>query len=167
MSLSGTLSSALSGLTAAARGAEVVSANVANATTEGYGPRSLQTSSRVIGGGGVGVSVDGVARDVDPVLLGQRRAADAALARARVGAEAAARIEGLIGTPDAPGSLSSRVASFEAALVSAANAPESPARLEAAVDAATALTGKLSGMSAESRPCDWRRTAASPGTWPI
>ena len=41
MSLSSTLANALSGLGAASRGAEVVSANVANARTPGYGRREL------------------------------------------------------------------------------------------------------------------------------
>ena len=40
MSISASLSSALSGLTAASRRAEVVASNVANAMTEGYGRRA-------------------------------------------------------------------------------------------------------------------------------
>ena len=39
MTLSGSLSSALSGLNAASRAAEIVSTNIANAMTEGYGRR--------------------------------------------------------------------------------------------------------------------------------
>ena len=52
MSISGSLSSALSGLTAASRAAEVVSNNVANAQTEGYGKREIELSSRILGGAG-------------------------------------------------------------------------------------------------------------------
>ncbi|EKD61720.1 MAG: hypothetical protein ACD_54C00129G0001, partial [uncultured bacterium] len=52
MSISGGLSSALSGLNAAARAAEIVSSNIANAMTEGYGRRELQTSARSLGGSG-------------------------------------------------------------------------------------------------------------------
>ena len=39
MSIGGTLASALSGLSAAAKAAEVVSSNIANATTPGYARR--------------------------------------------------------------------------------------------------------------------------------
>eukprot|EP00581_Thalassiosira_minuscula_P024003 CAMPEP_0184437988 /NCGR_PEP_ID=MMETSP0738-20130409/628709_1 /TAXON_ID=385413 /ORGANISM="Thalassiosira miniscula, Strain CCMP1093" /LENGTH=42 /DNA_ID= /DNA_START= /DNA_END= /DNA_ORIENTATION= len=41
MSISSALSNALTGLTASARRAEVVSSNISNAMTEGYGRRSL------------------------------------------------------------------------------------------------------------------------------
>ena len=62
MSLTGSLNSALSGLNAAARAAELISSNVANAMTEGYARRELQTSARVVGQSGQGVKVDGVLR---------------------------------------------------------------------------------------------------------
>jgi len=41
MSITSALSNALSGLTVASRGAQVVSSNVANALTDGYGVREL------------------------------------------------------------------------------------------------------------------------------
>jgi flagellar hook-associated protein 1 len=75
MSISGALSSSLSGLTAAARAAEVVSSNIANARTEGYGRREVQLSARSVGGTGQGVQVDAVRRMVDLVLLTDRRIA--------------------------------------------------------------------------------------------
>ena len=78
MSISGSFSSALSGLTAAARAAEIVSSNIANAMTDGYGRRELTLSARVIGGTGQGVMVGGVTRRSDPVVIGDRRLADAA-----------------------------------------------------------------------------------------
>ncbi|MEL7027010.1 MAG: flagellar basal body protein, partial [Pseudomonadota bacterium] len=54
MSISTSLSSALSGLTATSRAAELVSSNISNALTEGYGRRELATSARITNG----VSVD-------------------------------------------------------------------------------------------------------------
>ena len=77
MSISGSLSSALSGLTAAAKAAEVVSSNIANATTEGYGRREVITTARSVGHSGQGVKIVGVYRHVDPVLLSDRRQAEA------------------------------------------------------------------------------------------
>ena len=42
MSISSALSNALSGLNAVSRAADVVSSNVANAMTEGYGKREIE-----------------------------------------------------------------------------------------------------------------------------
>jgi hypothetical protein len=41
MSISGAVANALSGLTASARSAEVISSNIANAMTDGYGRREV------------------------------------------------------------------------------------------------------------------------------
>ena len=78
MNMSQALSNGLSGLSANSRMAEVVSANIANALTEGYGRRSVNLAGR---DGGGGVQVTGIARASDPVLLTDRRDAGSALAR--------------------------------------------------------------------------------------
>jgi flagellar hook-associated protein 1 FlgK len=139
MSITSSLNNALTGLVAASRAADVVSSNVANAMTEGYGVRGVELAALNNGRDGSGVRVAGVVRDSDPILIGQRRGADAAQARA--GAEAAfhRRMEGVIGVPDDPSSLSSRLADFEARLVDAANGPQDEIRLGAAVEAAERL----------------------------
>ncbi len=129
MSLSTSLSNAVSGLTATARSAEVVSTNVANAMTEGYARREILLSSRSVGGVGSGVQVDGVRRVVDAGLMATRRSADASLAGLNVTSGFYARMETVLGTPDQPGSLTARVAGFETALMEAASRPESEARL--------------------------------------
>ncbi|RBI84645.1 flagellar hook-associated protein FlgK [Rhodosalinus halophilus] len=148
MSLSASLSNALSGLSAASRAAELVSSNISNALTPGYGPRSLQLSARAEGAAG-GVRVDGVMRDVDPVLISDRRRADAALGRATAEADYLARLENVLGTPDDPGALSARVAELETALLAAAGEPAAPQRLDAAVMAAERLASGLRNASSE------------------
>ena len=55
MSISGSLSNALSGLTAAGRAAAVVSSNISNSMTEGYGKRDLVLTERMLAGTGAGV----------------------------------------------------------------------------------------------------------------
>ncbi|MDZ4136072.1 MAG: flagellar basal body protein, partial [Paracoccaceae bacterium] len=80
MSIAAAMSSALSGLTVAARSAELVSSNIANALTEGYGRRELEIGARVVGTTGQGVQVNGVTRMVDNVLIGDRRIAEAGAA---------------------------------------------------------------------------------------
>ncbi|MAX72461.1 MAG: flagellar hook-associated protein FlgK [Nioella sp.] len=146
MSISNALGSALSGLSASARAASVVSSNVANANTDGYGVRRLAVTSMTYGTYG-GVRVVGITRDSDPVLTGQRRDAGAAQGHADTRAGYLARIETLIGTPDTPGSLSGHFDDFEARLVSAASRPDSQSRLEGVLQSAQRLAGRLNGLS--------------------
>jgi flagellar hook-associated protein 1 len=147
MSISGALSNALSGLTVSSRAADVVSSNIANAMTEGYGTRSLSVASRIIAGDGSGARVTGVARHEDPVLVGARRRTEADLAFRDAQAAHLARIEALIGQPDQLGSLAARSAALEAALTSAAANPQAQPRLAAAVAAAVALADTFNAVS--------------------
>lgn len=149
MSVASSLSNALSGLTAAARAAEVVASNIANARTEGYGRRELMLSSRAVTSAGGGVRVDGVQRQVNTALIADRRLADAAAGGAGLPAAFLARIEARIGTPDAPGSVGARIAGLEARLAEAASRPDSETRLGAVLDAATALAGTIGDVAAE------------------
>lgn len=147
MTISGALSAALSGLTAAARGAEVVSSNLANALTEGYGRRELQLSTRFTGTAGAGVRVDGVRRVADQGLIEARRGADADETRARTLAEFLARLEAAIGEPGAPGALGTAVQGLEGALVAAAARPDAPQRLGAVLTAAQGLARAIRDLS--------------------
>lgn len=147
MSLSSTLSNALSGLTASARRADTVSSNIANAMTEGYGTRRLETGTRILGGDGSGVRVLGVIRQEDAILTGQRRLASANLGADQSNVAFATRLETLIGTPDQSGSLSARIADFEASLVTASNAPWNTTGLTGAVRSAESLVGTINTIS--------------------
>lgn len=147
MSISSTLSSALSGLTASSRAADVVSSNIANAMTEGYGVRTLDLAARQIGNDGSGVRIVGITRNEDTILVGQRRSATADLGASQTAADFMARLETMIGAPDDPGSLSARMADFEGTLISAANAPWSTTHLSSAVQGAQAFTDSLNALS--------------------
>lgn len=124
MSLSAALSNALSGLTASARGAEVISNNVANALTEGYGRRELVVSSRTLGGYGSGVKIEGVTRQVDRFALADRRQADAEAGAAAIRADFLADLEKAIGASGTPGALSTRIDNFESSLIAASARPD-------------------------------------------
>ena len=147
MSLSASLSNALTGLTANSRAAELVSGNVANATNEGYARRELHLSTRVVGSAGAGVQVDGVMRIVDEGLLRDRRVAEAALGGAQVQSDFFNDALKLIGLPDEASSLSALVVGFESALAEAAIRPDSEARLAGVLSAATQVSEKLNGIS--------------------
>lgn len=147
MSISSALSNALSGLSVTSRAAGLVSSNVANAMTDGYGVRSLEVSSRVLGPSGAGAQVTGVTRHEDAILVGDRRRTEAELGYRTTQGAYLTRLETLVGTPDMEGSLAARTAGFEAALASAAASPQTQVRLAAAVDAAVVLATTINGIS--------------------
>ncbi|MCB2109625.1 MAG: flagellar hook-associated protein FlgK [Defluviimonas sp.] len=147
MSLSASLANALSGLTAASRRAEVVSANVANATTEGYARRELALSPLSLGGSGAGVRVGGVTRAVDMTVLSDLRLANAEAGGSGMRADFFSQIEALLGAPGEAGSLTERVSAFQTKLTEAASRPDSAARLQSVVDAGNALTATLRTLS--------------------
>lgn len=147
MTISGALSNAMSGLRAAGRGAELVSSNISNALTPGYGRRELSLSSSSIGTYG-GVQVNGINRIVDAGLASDRRLADAEHGYASLSADFFARIETLLGTPDNPASLSAQLSGFESSLITAASRPDAPERLSSAVADARGLVNRISEASA-------------------
>ncbi len=149
MSISNSLNNALSGLTAASRAAEVVSSNVANAMTDGYGRRQLDLSAHQIGGRGAGVRIDGVARLVDRAILADRRIAESAMARDGRLAASLQRLEAQLGgTGSAPG-IQDRIVAFEQALVTAAADPGSDVRLGVVRDRLTEMVAALNRSSAD------------------
>lgn len=147
MTITSAFSNALSGLTASARMAEIVSSNTSNVMTEGYARRELVLSPLSLGGTGAGVKIEGVSRQVNEVVLQDLRLADAAAGNATVRADFLSRFEALIGDPTDTDSLASRVSQLETALVDAASLPESEARLASVVDAAVELSDQLNAMS--------------------
>ncbi|WP_300033267.1 flagellar hook-associated protein FlgK [uncultured Roseobacter sp.] len=145
MSISSALSNAMSGLSASGRSSEVISANIANAMTPGYGVRGLSLSSSELGG----VSVDGVVRNVNPGLLQDLRLSSASFSNSADRTGFLSRYENFLGTPDEPNSLSARVAEFESALITASSRPDAPERLTGTVNAARDLASLISGASVE------------------
>lgn len=153
MSLSQSLGIAVSGLTASAKGAENVAANLANLRTEGYGKRSLRLES-VIGGG---VAVAGIERHSNPVLLAERRLAQSATSGAETRSAFHAALQGWVGLPHEESSLSARLSRVEQALVTATEAPGNEVRLAEVLDALSSLT---TGLKDASRQIQQARTQA-------
>ncbi|MEL6642561.1 MAG: flagellar hook-associated protein FlgK [Pseudomonadota bacterium] len=144
MSLSTSLANALSGLNVQARAASVVSANIANATTEGYGRRELDIVTRQIGGG---VRVEGVTRNVDEAVIGERRGADAGFGLADTRVSYLSSTLDIIGSPEDAGSLSGRLRQFESALIEASGRPDEPVRLANVLATAQSLSGEVNAIS--------------------
>ncbi len=146
MSLTGAMSNAMGGLNAAARSAQVVSTNLANAMTTGYARRSLALSGTSQYSHG-GVRVDGIVRHVNPVLLSEARLADAELGNAMVKNGFYTRLESVLGTPDQTTSLTGLMASFEASLVAAAGSPNSTTHLSSIANDASQFVKALNDAS--------------------
>lgn len=157
MSIAAALSNAVSGLSASARATEVLSANVANAMTPGYGRREMALSSGPASGG---VRVDGITRVVSASVLGERRIADAGLG----GSSALSRfwidLEQAVGVPGTGNALSDRVSTLESALLSAASRPDSEVRLAAVASAAAGVATTLNRIGTTIAEA---RTAADEG----
>jgi len=154
MTIGNAFSNALSGLSAASRGAAVIADNIANAGTEGFRRRELALTTSAHSGG---VRVEGAQRVPDAATLADRRLTDAGLARAEGRSAFFARLEALLGVPGTPGALTDRIARLEQTLTEAAARPEETARLAAVADAAAHFaqgirdaSGALSDLRAEA-----------------
>lgn len=149
MSISTSLNNALSGLTASARAAEVVSSNTANVMTAGYARRDLSLSAQSVGGQGAGVRILGVNRIVNEAVLADRRLSDAEAGNARLQTTFFRDIETVLGNPGEPGSLSGRIAAFGSSLIDAASRPDSEGRLSNTLSSAKAVASHLNEISKE------------------
>ena len=133
MSISGSLSNALSGLGVTGRLSEVASNNLANALTKGYSRQTVQVSSRELNGRGVGATVVQVSRASSPDLTASRRIADGDAASADNQAEALGKLGTLLGEATGDDGLFRRIETFENSLRTLAETPESEPRQLAAV----------------------------------
>lgn len=149
MSISIALSNALSGLGAVSRGTEVVSSNLANALTPGYGARELQLSSRTLGGNGGGVQVEGINRLVPIAILADHRIAESSLGSSSTLASFQVAMESAVGSVNQNDSLTTILSEFQAALTSAAANPDSDAELRNVAESAVSLSNKINYIAIE------------------
>lgn len=139
MTISAALANAASGLAAISRSTEVISSNVANATTPGYGRRAVNLTN--LSGGGVQVaSID---RMVSAFVLADHRNASAGLARADTLSAHYGAMEDALGIGREGEALTEKLSAFEAALLGATSRPDSPLHLEAATDALKQFVGSI------------------------
>jgi flagellar hook-associated protein 1 FlgK len=145
MALSSALNAAQSGLSAAARRAEVVSSNIANAATPGYARREVLLQA---GAFAPGVQVLGIQRQDNAALTLGRRSAGAEAGAASFLSEQLLRIDRAFGTPGEGASLTDSIATLDGALIRAAAAPDSKANLAAVATAAQGLARQFAQTSA-------------------
>lgn len=143
MSIGAALGNAITGLGAAGRTAQVVSSNISNALTPGYGRREVSLSTGLHGG----VTVAGVQRMPNPALLSDRRLSDAALGQDSTRADGLARLGDVLGSADSPDGLPAMVSRLSARLIEAASQPSSETRLQGVFDAAQDLARSVGRAS--------------------
>ena len=142
MSINSALNSAMSGLSAAGRSSQVVAENLANALTPGYTRRVQDLNSP--GAGVPGVRIGNVQRLNDPVLISNRRVAEAEYGAAKAEADFFSRMSDLVGTVDDEMSLASQLSDFESSLIEAVSRPDSQPRLNDLSVKANALADSIS-----------------------
>lgn len=157
MTISSAVGNATSGLSAAARRADIVSNNIANALTPGFARRDLVVAETILDGRGAGVSVAGVARASDAALTRERRSAEGVQGRDDVVATAYASLNDALGEPDDPFSLFGQYQNLETALRSLAETPESTPLQAQTVEAARSLAASFNQISTKIR--DMRENA--------
>lgn len=158
MSISGSFSNALSGLTVTGRRAEVTSNNLANALTKGYARQSVDVASSALNGRGSGARLLGVTRNSVPDLTASRRLADGDAAALEPQAESLARLGAALGEATADDGLFRRIETLESSLRGLSETPESEPRqiavVEAARDVASFLNQFSSTVSIERQNAD-------------
>lgn len=147
MTISSAVGNATSGLSAAARRADIVSNNIANALTPGYARRDLIVTETILDGRGAGVSVAGVARASDAALTRERRSAEGVQGRDDAVATAYAALNNALGEPDDPFSLFGQYQNLETALRSLAETPESTPLQAQTVEAARSVAATFNQIS--------------------
>lgn len=147
MSLTSAINNANSGLANAGYRAEISASNIANATTPGYVRRTVTSSELVSGGQGNGVTIDGVERLQDTGLSRLRREADSSLARNSALSHAYSQLNTELGEPGSGYGLFQAVENLEHSFASLQATPESSALQNAAVSAASELTGQFNELA--------------------
>ncbi len=149
MSISNAMANALSGLSAASRSADVVSSNVANAQTIGYGLRGVELNSQILGRDGAGVNVTAITRSYDPILTQERRFSDAQVASSQAHVDFYNAFSRSIGQVDQFDSITGRTIGLESALVEAAAYPQSQPHLMNVLHEASGLASQIQDASKE------------------
>ncbi len=149
MSLTISLQSALASLQATQGAMQVVSNNVANASTEGFTKKTIETQTQIVAGRASGVRLTDIERVVDQNLLRQIREQLAKVEDLSIRNEYYGRIQELFGAPGSNSDVGHLLTEFGASLESLSTTPENaPGRFET-VALAVQLTERMNVLSAE------------------
>ncbi len=146
MSLTGSLSNALSGMNVTQRGLEILARNVSNAGTPGYHSQS-QTLIERSGDVSSSVRSAGISRAFDESLQRHYGNQISSSGYAQVRADFLVQLESFLGKPGDASSLDTMYANFESAIQSMATSPDDFSTRAAALTSAGALADRLNALS--------------------
>jgi len=147
MSLVNALNSAVSGLSTAQAGLNVISSNIANVNTEGYTRKIFMPQSRVLAGTGVGVELGDVRNAVDQNLLRDVRQERATFGELDAKSQFLRRIQDLFGTTSSNTSISHQVNNLQREWETLAAEPEKATTHLSVIQAGITVADQLSRMS--------------------
>lgn len=149
MSLTISLHSALASLNVTQSQMQIVSNNVANASTEGYTKKSAAAQPQIVNGLGAGVRLSEVERVVDQNLLRQLRSQLARVGNLDVLNTYSGRIEDLFGAPGNNSDVSHLIGTLSASLESLTSSPELAAGKFEVVNNAQSLIERINTLNSE------------------
>lgn len=147
MSLNLALTSAISGLSTAQAGLDVISNNIANVNTEGYTRKLFVPESVVLAGNGAGVQLGDIINQVDKNLLKDTRNARSAYGLLASSSSYYKRIQDSFGTAMSNSSVSHQLNRLQQEFSSLTSSPETVSQQLAAIQAGRAVADNLANMS--------------------
>lgn len=141
------LNSALSGLRVSQQQINLISDNVANASTPGYSRKLLPQSSFAVQGFGIGVRSENIIRQVDINLERNLWTQISAVSQLDVKKTYLERIEQFHGPPDQELSVAAELARLQDSFAALAEIPEDTQRQTAVVNQAVDLTNKINDLA--------------------
>ncbi|KCZ92216.1 flagellar hook-associated protein FlgK [Hyphomonas johnsonii] len=147
MTLSSAIHTARSGLQIADLRADIVAANVANASTPGYVSRSVLLAENVLAGNSAGVRSVGIGRSQNDAITNERRSLTSDLAQADMLTSTWRTISARVGNSAEGNGLFKTFADFESSLSSLALSPESSTDASAVLNAAKSIVNEFHGLS--------------------
>ncbi|MAZ97921.1 MAG: flagellar hook-associated protein FlgK [Rhodospirillaceae bacterium] len=147
MSLTTSLLHARSGLIGAQAGLDVVSRNIANATTEGYTKKIHNQSNLIIGGTGSGVRTDEVTRKVTDTLQRSLREQTATIEKLEILDDFLGRLELEFGRPDDQSSISAKLTDLKKSFQAFSTAPENATNAIGLVATADTLSRSFNDLN--------------------
>ncbi len=147
MSLGNAIGAALSGLQLTQTGVGLIADNIANAETPGYVRKSLLQTTTSAAGGGAGVRVVGIQRELDVFVQRQLRAELAGSSYINSISTYYNRIDQIYGSPGGLNALDTLVNNFANSLQNLATSPESISSRSQVLNEAGVLAQHLNAMS--------------------
>jgi len=147
MSLNLALTSAISGLSTAQAGLDVISSNIANVNTEGYTRKIFVPESVVLAGNGAGVQIADIINNVDQNLLKDTRNARSAVGLLATTSSYYRRIQDTFGTTQSNSSISNQLNRMQQEFSTLTTSPETVSQQLAAIQAGIAAATSLANMS--------------------